>query len=468
LWNASAVNRAWNSSAVYTTKKNEMNLMKNFLHYIAGHLDENLYASQRNNLFSICACPIPISTNHVVNLLEVKTSFDDLTLKIMNELKTLNKNDLEIIDLLSIPQSKPSFLQDIFESTYLYRKIDAACLEMCPEIKAMTVELLTANFVELGHVKKAVHFIQNELRKRLALDKSLQDLLAVLLQLADIHKIDHSDQTASSLKGQIDADSQNLFAQCLDLVKNGAVNNAIEMGNQLSHAKLKSYLLKAVSLCLLQQGLLEEAIEIGKAIQHKDVSYFILELISIEFYKRGDIKRAIELEFKLNKNRPPAFEPAVDLLVAMLRAGTDASIIINTLEFRDTYYKTQLLDKIACKLCLQKESTKMLAVVDQNHNELHKNLALMGISTGLLVEGHAVWAREAANKIPDVLGKFLLGEKFTLISPQTTCEIFNFFDKQLTAKNRRLTLGSFCVELLKRGYDTKNVLKFTKKMTRQW
>ncbi len=330
MQSAAAVSKNWDKISIDVAKREENAKIKTFIHNLVENLDSKKYVEQITILSNLFSSETILNS---LTLLDAKSSLTNLRESVLDVLKTIEDDDLDILEAISKKFDLPNFFEFIFDLSKYYKYIDtvsaitdekeksdvlgqitmliAECAHWVKAvevsrtiphegIKDMVLRDLGKLLIENGYYDKAVEVAQDISYDRLKSDLQY-DILHNLIEADNIEKAKEFANTISDTHRRF-YDVRKIVEK---LVENDDVDQAIEVVNTLliEDSRGRKDVLDHITKQLIDRGRLNKLVEVLPQLSFEDLDFFTQEKMVKAFVENGRIDAVIEVANKISQER---------------------------------------------------------------------------------------------------------------------------------------------------------------------
>lgn len=426
------VGKLWTTQTVGAAKNREQSLIKNFVEFLSENLDKQSYATQIKQLSDIVSDTKIFDS---INLITLKSSINEQKDAIVNILKSLDENDLNVLEKLYENKTKPQFFEDIFYLARFYKKIEGTNQIPNEYAKRCALESIIKNLIQdnqydINKSETIIDKIPDEFAKGVALKVLFDKLIPVevgrfdtskKVKVIDRNTIDRAKIIANKITDEWQKDSA-LDSLIHELMHRNEFGDAEQIADELSNSSSKSRAFLSISTACAERRNFNGAEKNADKIPEKSMRIYTLKRIfemmmearGIGIMKIFNQAKGIADKVSSEWFRLHIFKSIIDKLVQSERFD-DAKTVAK--EIPKESIKKEALNKISLAhvkdLAEQGLFDKTKTIVNEISNEFDKGVALQFIIEELIKLKRFDEARATANEITDL---FIKGEAFKRLS----------------------------------------------------
>lgn len=261
--------------------KDEMQLLRNFVQFLSGHLDQNTYKKQIEQLWNI---GIDKKIFESVDLLKVKSSLITIRDQIIHILKNIKIQDLEILNNLSTELELPTDFENIFELAILLQSKESKIRTVHKLLDYGEVDMalfMTSKLASEDKRKEALTEIAEDFEKRIDLNKIPEIIRFDLLTKIFKHVIkekdpDHILELGTTILNAYSSFTLKRSKHFYSALSKLDADTFVKLANTLGPEKQESFLEKFF-MYLQERDETDQATEIAKKTNSQTILKAVLE-----------------------------------------------------------------------------------------------------------------------------------------------------------------------------------------------
>lgn len=274
LQKAALVNRQWNEVAIVEANCEATSKLRHFVDFLCRNLNRDLYELQIESLSNLEGTrEILISENFI----QIKSSMRSCEKNISNILKDLSEDDLNQLEELSKIESKSGFLENIFDLTRNYKKIDGADGKTIGWHKYSDLNEISLNLTNMNRIDEAIEVAN------MNSDEAYRviNLQNISINLTQKNRIDEAIEVARMIPEDC---SKFMALDCmlLHLKSIDQIDAVIEIANTISENHFRDLALLNLPKALAMIDRIDKAIEVADMLS-EDSTYGAAILYIVEY-----------------------------------------------------------------------------------------------------------------------------------------------------------------------------------------
>lgn len=326
------VSHYWKIISVQVAKEKEITILKQFAKII--EQDLKTVSKENNNVVKLLTIIEDIKNINATNLVQVKSLLPKHRFIISESLKHL---DLKKLDLENHFKSeiRQKYFENVLQLAQIYKSIDLAMLiesvtdkdnkffEICPKLVQMgdfnkafeIIRTISAEYLKTDIMK----IISEDLIKNGLIDEAIDIATSILnhktmifkcksMAIKDLYiklKRNHSFKKIFEIINAVSDElkkKQIIIAISKDLIKNGLIDNALEIAKSILNNNYKSEVIKDLCIKLVNIKDFNKALEIINTVSSEFIKKEALKAISKELIQNNLIDKAVEIATSITDN----------------------------------------------------------------------------------------------------------------------------------------------------------------------